>query len=54
MRVAMLLRNFDIPQGPSIIEQEAAPQQDAPTDQSVAAEGRRRAGTARMAPIVAD
>lgn len=34
------------------MEHEAAPQHDAPTDQSVAAEGRRRAGTARMAPIL--
>lgn len=50
--VAMEERNLDMPHGPHSMEQEAAPQHDAPTDQTVAAEGRRRAGTARMAPML--
>lgn len=47
-------RNLDMPHGPQSIEQDAAPQHDAPTDHSVAAEGSRRAGMARTPPMVID
>lgn len=50
--VAMEERNFDMPQGPQIIEHEAAPQHEAPTDHRVAAEGRTSAGMAKTAPMV--
>lgn len=42
-----------MPHGPQIIEHEAAPQHEAPTDHNVAAEGRTRAGMARTAPMIA-
>ncbi len=50
--VAIEERNLDMPQGPQSMEHDAAPQQEAPTDHRVAADGRRRAGMARTAPIL--
>jgi hypothetical protein len=52
IRVAIDDRNLDMPQGPQSIEHDAAPQQEAPTDHKVAAEGSSRAGSARTPPIV--
>lgn len=50
--VAIDDRNFDMPQGPQIMEHDAAPQHEAPTDHRVAAEGSTRAGMARTAPML--
>jgi hypothetical protein len=50
--VAIDDRNLEMPHGPHNMEQEAAPQHEAPTDHNVAADGRRSAGIARTAPMM--
>ena len=50
--VAMEERNLDMPHGPQSMEHEAAPQHEAPTDHSVAAEGSKSAGIASTAPML--